>query len=235
MSDRILVIGGTRGTGRLIAELLHRRGYGVQALARNPGGVSARLDPRIEVVVGDITRPETLPHAASGADHIIFTAGVRSGRLARERLVKATDYHGALNALTAAKNAGLRGRFMYMNSIGIDTPSWAASLLNFVKGNTLHWRRRVEEAIRASALDYTIIRAGFLLNARGGQRAVTVSQQALPLLWRYRIARADVAEAFVEAIAHPRASRATFEIAWGKGPRRDAWSTLYDRLKQDVA
>ena len=233
MSERVLVIGGTRGTGRLISALLHRRGYLVRVLARNPGRASARLDPGVEVVGGDITKPNTLPGAVSGADHIIFTAGVRSGRFARESLVKATDYQGALNALTAAKNAGLGGRFMYMNSIGIHTPSWAAAVLNFVKGNTLEWRWRVEDAIRDSGLDYTIIRAGFLLNAAGGRHAISVSQGALPLLPRYRIARADVAEAFVEALRHPRASRATFELAWGKGTRREEWSTLYDRLERD--
>ena len=34
----VLVIGGTRGAGLLIARLLHQRGYQVRVLARNPAG-----------------------------------------------------------------------------------------------------------------------------------------------------------------------------------------------------
>ena len=74
---------------------------------------------------------------------------------------------------------------------------------------------------------------GFLLNRPGGEHAIIVGQDALPATLRYRIARADVAEAFVEAMQHPRASRATFEIVWGKGQRRVGWNSLLDRLKPD--
>jgi uncharacterized protein YbjT (DUF2867 family) len=121
-----------------------------------------------------------------------------------------------------------------MNALGVTTPSLAGALLNLWKRNTLVWRRRVEEEIRSDdGLDYTIIRAGFLVNGTAGRRAVVVGQTALPLSPRYRIAREDVAEAFVEAVEHPCTSRATFDIVWGKGSRRDSWSALLDRLKPD--
>ena len=55
------------------------------------------------MVAGDITRPETLPPAVQAADHIVFTAGVHSGRYAPERLVKSTDHDGVLNTLAAAR------------------------------------------------------------------------------------------------------------------------------------
>ena len=135
--------------------------------------------------------------------------------------------------LSAARREGMKGRFLYMNALGITTPSLAATLLNWWKRNTLVWRCRVEEEIRASGLDYTIIRAGFLVRGAAGRRAVVVSRTALPLSPRYRISREDVAEAFVEALAHPRASRATFDIVWGKGVRREDWRLLMDRLVPD--
>jgi uncharacterized protein YbjT (DUF2867 family) len=233
VSDRVLVVGGTRGTGLLIARLLLARGYEVRVLARDVLRAAAEIGSAVEVIAGDMTQPYTLFPAVEGVDHVIVTAGIRSGRFARESRVRATDYQGVLNVLESAREAGLRGRFIYMNSIGIRTPSWPATVLNLVKGNTLEWRRRLEGSIRTSGVDYTIIRTGFLLNAAGGQRAVVVGQGALPLLWRYRIARADVAEAFVEALRHPRASRATFEIAWAEGPRREPWAALYNRLRAD--
>jgi uncharacterized protein YbjT (DUF2867 family) len=233
MGDRVLVIGGTRGTGLLTAHLLVERGHTVRVLARDPAEAALRLNPAIELIAGDITRPDTLGPAVQGATTIIFTAGVHSGRIARESLVRATDYQGVLNTLAAARETGFNGRFLYMNSIGVTTPSPAARLLNFLKRNTLIWRRRAEEKIRASGLDYTIIRVGFLMKGPSGQRTVEVSQGALPLAPRHRIARADVAEAFAAAMQHPRASRATFEIVWGKGQVGEDWGVRLSRLQPD--
>jgi uncharacterized protein YbjT (DUF2867 family) len=232
-NDPVLVIGGTRGTGLLIARLLLQRGYRVRVLARDPIGAAPQLGPMVDVVAGDLTKADTLPPALRGASHIVFTAGVHSGRYAPERLVRATDYQGVLDTLAAARSAGFAGRFLYLNSIGVTTPSLAATLMNLLKRNTLVWRRRVEGEIRASGLDYTIIRVGFLTSGPGGQRAIEVGQGALPLAPHYRIARADVAEAFVGALRHPQASRTTFEIVSGKG-RREDWNALFSRLKPDA-
>jgi uncharacterized protein YbjT (DUF2867 family) len=232
-NDPVLVVGGTRGTGLLIAQLLLQRGYRVRVLARDPTRAAPQLSPTVEVVAGDLTRPDTLTPAVRGASHIVFTAGVHSGRYAPERLVRATDYQGVLDTLAAAHSTGFVGRFLYLNSIGVTTPSLAATLMNLLKRNTLIWRRRVEDQIRASGLDYTIIRVGFLTNGLGGQCAVDVGQRALPLAPRHRITRADVAEAFVEALRHPQASRTTFEIVSGKGPLED-WNALFSRLRPDA-
>ncbi len=228
----VLVIGGTRGTGLLIVESLAQDGYRVRALARHPGEAAPRLGSAAEVVPGDVTRPDTLPAAVKDVAHLIFTAGVAVGP-ARERLIVATEYEGVRNTLASARRAGFRGRFLYMTSIGVTRRSLSATLLNLVKGNTLRWRRRAEEDIRASGVDYTIIRAGFLLNSPGGRRAIEVSQETHPLSPRYRIARADVAESFVQALKHPSTSRTTFEVVWGRGARRETWDMLLRRLKPD--
>jgi uncharacterized protein YbjT (DUF2867 family) len=231
--EPVLVVGGSRGTGLLIARLLLRRGYPVRVLARDRARAVQRLGSAVAVVEGDMTKPDTIAPAVRDAGHIIVTAGIRSGHFAREDQVKRTDYQGVVNVLSAARRNGLTGRFLYMNALGVATPSLTATLLNLWKRNTLVWRCRVEEEIRASGLDYTIIRAGFLVSGAAGRRAVVVSRTALPLSPRYRISREDVAEAFVEALAHPRASRATFDIVWGKGVRREDWSLLMDRLVPD--
>lgn len=233
MNARVLVIGGTRGTGLLIARLLNRRGYRVRVLARDPAGASTRLGTAIELIAGDLTKPETLPAALRDVDHIVFTAGIHSGTYAPERAVKMTDHDGVLHTLAATREAGSRGRFLYMNSIGIEKWSLSAMLINLLKRNTLVWRRRVEQAIRASGLDYTIIRVGFLTNDPAGKRDVLVGQGALPLSPRHRIARADVAEAFAAALEHPKASRTTFEIVWAKDGAGEDWPARLQRLMPD--
>jgi uncharacterized protein YbjT (DUF2867 family) len=231
--NRILVIGGSRGVGLLIARLLHDRGHTVRVLAREPVEVSDRLGSAFEVVAGDLTKADTLVPALRDVDHIIFTAGAPSGRYAPESLVKATDYDGVIDTLAAVQSAAFHGRFVYLNTIGIKTPSLAGFLINLLKRNTLVWRRRVEDKIRSCGLDYAIIRVGFLLDRPGGTHAINVGQGALPLAFRNRIGRADVAEAFVEAMTHPRASRTTFEIVWGSGPRQQSWSGLFEGLRPD--
>ena len=210
----VLVVGATRGTGFLVARLLLQRGHRVRALARDPVRGAAVLGSDVEVVAGDVTKPETLTGAVQGVDHVIFTAGVAVG-MRRERTIIATEYRGVLNTLDALKSAGFRGRFLYMTSIGVTQPSVAAAFLNLIKGNTLRWRARAEEAIRESGVDYTIVRAGILVNGPAGRRAIEVHKEPLPLSPKYKIARADVAAAIVDALQRPDASRTTFDVVWG--------------------
>jgi len=230
----VLVVGGTRGTGRLVVQLLRDGGRSVRVLARDPGVAKAQLDASVEILPGDITRPETLPRAVEGVAHVIFTAGVRSGRPSSESRIRETEYGGTRNTLDAARSAGFTGRFLYMTASGVTARSFASFALNLYKGNTLVWRRRAEEEIRASGLDYTIIRTGVLLNAPARRHALAVTQRRMGLSFRHRIARGDVAEVFVAALAHPRASRATFDVVWGRGPRQGTVSSLLDELRPDA-
>ena len=232
ISPRVLVIGATQGTGYQIASLLLREGYRVRGLARNEAKAKRILSSRVEVVVGDITKADTLPDAIKDVDHVIFTAGVTQ-RPAGERLIVATEYDGVKNVITAARRTGFKGRFLFMTSIGVTKSSLAATLLNFIQRNTLKWRKLAEDETRRSGLDYTIVRAGFLTNAPGGRRAIEVSQRGYPLALKYRISRADVAETIIQALKHPQTRRVTFEVVWGKGRDRKEWEVLFGGLTPD--
>lgn len=233
-SHAVLVIGATRGTGLLIAQRLTQEGVAVRALARDPARATEALGSAVEVVAGDITRSETLPPAIENVSHIVFTAGRRSNRPAREESVRDTEYQGVVNTLRAARTVGFAGRFLYMTAIGGSARSLASVFLNLFKGNTLRWRERAETEIRSAGVDYTIIRSGVLVDAPAGEHIIKLSQTPLPLSLRYRIARADVTEAFVAALKHPRASRTTFEIVWGRRGLPEPWSQMLDRLLPDT-
>jgi uncharacterized protein YbjT (DUF2867 family) len=186
----------------------------------------------VEIVRGDLNDQESLLSAFGDVGHLLFTAGVRSGRFARESVVKATEYEGVLRTIAAARARGFTGRFVYMTSIGVRRKSMFIVAVNIWKGNTMLWRRQAEDAIRASGFDYTIVRAAFLLNRPAHQRAVRVSQRESPLTFHECIGRADVAEALVEALYHPRAARHTRGEV---GPRaaRSFWSELFADLAPD--
>lgn len=232
--NAVLVIGGTRSTGLHAAHTLQRKDIPVRVLARNPAVALERVGPHAEIVPGDVTKKETLLPAFEGVSHLIFTAGVRSARFARQSVVKATEYEGILKTIEAARAHNFRGRFVYMTSIGVTRKSLFVFGLNIWKGNTILWRHRAEEAIRSSGLDYTIVRAAFLLNRPPNQRAICVRQVESPLTLHECIARADVAEALVAAVYHPDASRATFEVKWDRGPRQQSsWPELLNGLRPD--
>ena len=231
-ADPIVLIGGTRGTGLLIAGLLLERGYPIRVLARDPETAAKKIPHPAEIVRGDITIASSLPEAVRGARHIIFTAGCRSGRPVGPRTVKRTEYDGVANTLATARETGFDGRFLYMTASGIGMRSFWTMALNIYKGGTLKWREQAERLIRESGLSYTIIRAGVLLNQPAGKHPIELMQGRLPLSPRYRIARADVAEVFVAAMEAPRAARATFEIAWSPRPRR-GWFESLNSLTSD--
>src|SRR5260370_8569660 len=120
-SQLVLVIGGTRGTGSLIVDLLLRNAYRVRALARNPRQATPRLGSAVHVVPGDVTRPETLPAAVKDITHLIFTAGVAAAP-ARERGTVPTEYVGVLNTLPAPRKAAFSPRSPYLTSIPSTSP-----------------------------------------------------------------------------------------------------------------
>lgn len=235
MADRrTLVIGGTRGTGLLIVQRLLDANHEVRVLARNPQAARRNVPDQAQIVRGDLAEHASLLPAVEGMQAIVFTAGVPSGTCATEQTVRRIDYEGVLKVLAAARHNGFAGRFLYLNSIGIGLPSPAGWLIDTMKRNTFAWRRQAEARIRASGLDYTIIRVGFLVDRPGGRREVALSQHARPLSLRTRIARADVADCFVAALDHARASRSTFEIVWGEETRRESWTEKFERVRMDA-
>lgn len=128
----------------------------------------------------------------------------------------------------------MTGRFLYMTAIGVTRHSISSIALNLIKGNTLVWRRRAEERIRSSGLDYTIIRCGVLRNAPAGAHAIDVSQRDHPMALWYRIGRADAAEVFVQALQHPATRRTTFDAVWSRSRSRTDWDALFSRLRPDA-
>lgn len=166
MSSRILLYGGTRGTGALLAKRLVARGHQVRAFVRDAARRTG-LPAGVDVVAGDLTQPGTPRRAASGMDALVFTAGV-TRRPAGERVIKAVEYDGVRAALAAAQGDGFRGQVLYLTAVGVNRPSFMGWVPNRIKGNTLVWRRKAEEAIAASGFPYVIVRAGMLTDSPPG-------------------------------------------------------------------
>ncbi len=109
----VLVVGATGSIGRLVVEESIRPGYPTRALVRNPDK-SRRLRAEADIVVGDVTRPETLPAAVAGIDAVVFTLGSGgAGKIGTQTV----DYGGIRNVQIALRAQPARIALMTSNGI----------------------------------------------------------------------------------------------------------------------
>ena len=73
--SKILVLGGTGGTGRLIVSQALERGQQVTALVRSPE--KARDLKGAKLIVGDVRDEKVLPEALKGQDAVVSALGTR--------------------------------------------------------------------------------------------------------------------------------------------------------------
>ena len=146
----VLVVGATGSIGRLVVEESIREGYPTRALVRDPDK-ARRLPPGADIVVGDVTRPDTLPAAVAGIDAVVFTLGSDgAGKIG----AKTVDYGGVRNVLIAL--GAQPARIALMTSIGVTNRAGA-----YNQASKAHdWKRRSERLVRASGRPYTIVRPG---------------------------------------------------------------------------
>lgn len=68
----ILVTGATGTVGRHVTEQLVKRGTAVRALTRNPERAKTMLPAGVEIVAGDLMRPETLRNVLQGVEAVFL-------------------------------------------------------------------------------------------------------------------------------------------------------------------
>jgi uncharacterized protein YbjT (DUF2867 family) len=193
----VLVIGGTRATGLEVVRVLRERGDEVAVLARPSSDASAAEQLGARIVRGDAMNPADLAAAfASGQFRaVVSTLGARSVDGPRP------DFEGNRNAVDAAKEGGVR-RFVLVTVIGAgesrDAAPWIAK--RFLE-KVMAEKTQAEDYLKASGLDYTIIRPGGLLEKEAQGRAY-LTEDTRAMSW---IRRADLARLTVQALDDPRA------------------------------
>jgi dihydroflavonol-4-reductase len=110
------VTGATGHLGNVLVRELVRRGKRVRALVEpgDDGRALAGLD--VEIVRGDVLRPETLAAAFAGVDVVFHLAGVVSISSLDIDRVRTVNVDGTRNVVRAARQAGV-GRLVYTSSV----------------------------------------------------------------------------------------------------------------------
>lgn len=217
----VLVVGATGSVGRhVVAEAL-RQGYETRALVRDAAR-AGRLDPAAQVVVGQLTKPETLAAAVEGIDAVVFTQGSSYGDATA---AEAVDYGAVKNVLAAL--GGRPVRIALMTSIGVTK-----------RGGTHDWKRRGERLVRASGNAYTIVRPGWFDYNDENQLEITLLQGDTRLAGSPAdgvIARHQIARVLIDSLASDAAEHLTFELVAEHGPAQDDLEPVFAALARDAA
>lgn len=189
-SRNICLIGGSGFVGGYLAERLTRAGCRLRIATRRPERQKSRLAtlPGAEMIQADVFQPAHLDRLLAGQDAVVSMVGILHGSRRRfERAhVELTDA-----ILQACARQGVR-RLVHISALGAaqDAPS-----------DYLQTKALAELAIRASGLDWTILRPSVIFGR--GDSFLTLFAQLLAALPALPLAGADsrFAPIWVEDVA----------------------------------
>ncbi|MBD2460769.1 NAD(P)H-binding protein [Oscillatoria sp. FACHB-1407] len=199
---KAFVAGATGETGRRIVQELVQRNIPVRALVRDRDKAKQVLPDAAELVVGDVLKPESLKEAIADSTVILSATGAApSFDVTGPYKV---DYEGTKNLVDAGKAAGVE-KFVMVSSLCVSKLLHPLNLFWLI----LVWKKKGEDYLKQSGLNYTIVRPGGLKNEDSAD-AIVMSQA--DTLFEGSIPRTKVAQVCVEALFSPESSHKVVEI-----------------------
>lgn len=225
----VLVTGATGRTGSLVMKKLqqHPEQFTARGFARSREKAIDLFGTADNFWIGDIRDRATLETAIAGCQAlVILTSAVPQMKGVPQpgqrpeftfpdgEMPAAIDYEGQINQIEAAKAAGVQ-HIVLVGSMGGTNENHPLNSLG--DGKILVWKRKAEQYLIESGIDYTIIRAGGLLDQPGGQRELLVGKDDAMLTnppggVPTSIPRADVAEVVVRSLLEPNARNKAFDV-----------------------
>ena len=214
---KALVAGATGQTGRRIVEQLLARDIEVKALVRDATKAATELPDGVEIVVGDVLKPETIVSAIAECQTLLSATGAAPSFDPTGPYK--VDYEGTKNLVDAAKRAGV-DQFVMVSSLCV---SKLFHPLNLFWG-VLYWKQQAEDYLKDSGVPYTIVRPGGLKNENNDQAIVMSSADTL---FEGSIPRMKVAEVCAESLIQPSARNKVIEIVTSETAAEQPLATLF--------
>lgn len=194
---KLALFGATGGTGHQVLLQALEQGHAVTALARDPNRL-ARQQAALTIVAGDVLDPEAVARCVSGTEAVICVLGTRRG-------AEPIEARGTEVILGAMQGAGVK-RLIAVTSLGVgdsrdQVPLYFKLMMKTFLSKVMAAKEEQERLIRASGLDWTIVRPGGLTDGpkRGDYRSGVERT-----IRAGRIARADVADFVLRQLSDPR-------------------------------
>jgi putative NADH-flavin reductase len=196
---KLLVLGGTGGTGKHLVQQALDAGHEVTMLARDPAKVATQ-HARLRVVHGDVSDVTALTSSARGQDAVISALG-RGLSFKSEHLME----RSVPNIITAMHDAGVK-RLVFTSAWGVGAAFKDLALLPWIFFRTLlrdvYADKAVGEAmIRNSTLDWTIVLPARLHD--GPLTRTYRSGEKLRMAGMQSLSRADAAHFILACVADP--------------------------------
>jgi putative NADH-flavin reductase len=184
---KLVVFGAAGKSGRQIVEQALAAGHEVTAFARNPAAIKME-QPRLTVTQGDALDASSVSRAVAGQDAVLYAIGTNR----RSTLTVCSESTRLI--IAAMKKHEVR-RFICLTAYGAgetkDTALYS-KVLRAMIGKRVEDKDRQEELVRASGLDWVLVRPPLLTN--GARRGKHRTGFDIPIKLFSSVSRADVAE-----------------------------------------
>jgi len=178
----VLVAGATGGVGQLTVANLIEKGYRVRVLTRDAAKAQSMFAGKVDIAVGDIRQPSTLPAATAGITHLICATGTTALPSARWDFKIDLGSNPAEQAINWAK-IYLDEDFRNSNARNTPDAVDAQGVSNLVQATPKDLQRFVFVSScgvsRKDQFPYTILNAYGVLDAKG-KGETTLLRSGLP-------------------------------------------------------
>lgn len=197
---KITLFGATGGTGRQFLAQARDAGHDITAIVRDPSALTT--GPHLSVATADVMDPAAIgPHIA-GQDAVVTAIGPRGTR------GPVTVQSESTASIIAAMRANRIRRLVAVSNSGMITTGdgpltrWLAKpILRRLFGPGWADMGRMEDIVRASDLDWTILRPPMLTNS--GRTGTYRTATERNVRGGIRLSRADLADGILRALDDP--------------------------------
>uniref|UniRef100_A0AAG5CYV4 NAD(P)-binding domain-containing protein n=1 Tax=Anopheles atroparvus TaxID=41427 RepID=A0AAG5CYV4_ANOAO len=146
--QKIVFFGGTGMTGQCAVRYALQKGMAVRLLVRSEATVPEDLTGKVELIKGDVTKPDDVKKAIEGQELVCVVLGTRN-----ELKPTTAMSEGMTNIIAAMKEASLKKFSVCLSSFLFMDPEKVPGM--FVNINGEH--RRMLEMVKACELEYRAV------------------------------------------------------------------------------